>query len=109
MNRERVNDRAKLLYHRLVSRRLARDPSLVEHARRIVSQWSERANPQSYVAEWRTLLPLPIDLLRHSIAARDEHADRMRLSSPFPLIEELAIQDEALRRRLWRKARLSAQ
>ena len=55
MNRERVNDRAKLLYHRLVSRRLARDPSLVEHARRIVSQWSERANPQSYVAEWRTL------------------------------------------------------
>ncbi|WP_431269280.1 hypothetical protein [Dankookia sp. P2] len=36
VNKESVNDRAKLIMHRLIARRLARDPALVERARDFV-------------------------------------------------------------------------
>jgi hypothetical protein len=32
INKERVNDTAKLMMHRLVARKIGRDPSLVEKA-----------------------------------------------------------------------------
>lgn len=47
VNREVVNDRAKLMIHRLVARRLARDPGILDSAKiavmRLEADYPERA------------------------------------------------------------------
>ena len=107
VNAEIVNDRAKLLYHRLVAPRLRRDPSLVESARRVVQRRRLSENPREALDEWARLLSRPADEISSTIIQRSERARRLRSSSPFPLVKELHIVDEMLRRRLWRLARRS--
>jgi hypothetical protein len=108
VNQETINDRAKLMFHRLVARRLARDPGLVEQARDVVRQWeTQHAAPKTYVQEWRHLLAQPTERIRRTITARSEDATRLRISSPFPLVSALAMPDVDTRRRLWRKAKMS--
>ena len=108
MHREIVNDRLKLMYHRLVVRRLARDASLIEDARKVVAQWQEEPERRTFVGEWDSLLSQPPDHICQLIGSRSQDATRLRLSSPFPHVERLRIGDEAIRRRMWRKALLSA-
>jgi hypothetical protein len=42
VNRERINDTAKLIMHRLIAHQLMRDPSLVEHARQSLVRMAVR-------------------------------------------------------------------
>ena len=42
LNRESVNDTAKLIMHRLIARELLRDPSLVERARAVLEKTAVR-------------------------------------------------------------------
>lgn len=107
MNAEIVNDRAKLLYHRLVAPRLRRDPSLVESARRVVQRRRSSGDRREALDDWARLLSRSTDEISLAIIGRSERARRLRLSSPFPLVKELHIADEMLRRRLWRLARKS--
>ncbi|EWY37727.1 hypothetical protein N825_09100 [Skermanella stibiiresistens SB22] len=108
MHREIVNDRLKLMYHRLVVRRLARDSSLIDDARKVVARWREEEERRTFVGEWDSLLSQPSDRICRLISSRSQDAARLRLSSPFPHVERLRIADEATRRRMWRKARMSA-
>jgi hypothetical protein len=55
--------------------------------------------------EWAQLLRLPLPTLRREITRRTERADRLRISSPFALVHGLQIEDETVRRRLWRIAK----
>lgn len=100
-----TDDRVKLLYHRLVARRLKRDPELVERARRIVEDLSVKPNQRSHVSEWKTVLSRPTGEIRDFIVSRDQDATRLRITSPFPMLPELSVRDEQTRRRMWRKAR----
>lgn len=108
MNQERINDRVKLLHHRLVARRLGADPRLVAHARAVLDRWRRSQPPASWMAEWDALLQLPVPALREALVRRTEAADRLRISSPFALVDAVSIKDVALRRRLWRVARRGA-
>ena len=105
VNPELVNDRAKLLYHRLVARRLRHDPALVAQVKDVLAREPLASGDPHIVAEWRRLLNRPVPLLIATIAGRSSESRRLRLSSPFPFVDALRIDDETLRRRLWRVAR----
>lgn len=104
-NKERVNDTAKLMMHRLISRELGRNPSLVDRARDVLGRSPEHGRTPSFVHDWIQLLKLPVPEIRHRLASRDESMARLRLSSPFVLADGIDFEDEALRRRIWRAAK----
>jgi hypothetical protein len=104
MNKEQINDRAKLIYHRWVSRRLGRDATLVNHARTVARSYEAKYGNSPFVESWIRLLDQPLHVIRGRISDPSQEADFLRSTSPFPLVGELSIQDQRVRRKLWRKA-----
>ncbi len=104
-NPELVNDRAKLIYHRLVARRLRHEPTLIARAKDVVRSRTFSDTDPDIVEDWRRLLSGPTPRLVNILVGRSAEARRLRLSSPFPFVDGLKIDDESLRRRLWRVAR----
>jgi hypothetical protein len=108
MSRGQQNDRAKLILHRLVARRLKSDPPLVEHARAVLEGWKTSAEDRGWsgcIEAWDKLLGLPLPALRKAITCRTETAQRLRLSSPFAVVPDLMITDIGTRKRIWRVAK----
>ena len=105
INKECVNDVAKLIMHRLIARELGRDPSLVERAKHSLDRSSDRFGNHTFIRDWSELLGLPVSEIRCRLTCRDEQMTRLRLSSPFILAEGVDFEDEALRRRIWRAAK----
>ena len=97
---EVVNDRAKLLMHRIAARQLSTRPDLLVAARSAVSH--PDSGPE-HIAEWQAVLELDISEIRRILTSRTERMDRLRLSSPFALVVDF--KDPALRRRIRRLAR----
>lgn len=108
INQERVNDRAKLLMHRLVARRLGRDPELLGHAQQALNARARRMPDREFSRDWETLLASPISELRRKLTSRQEEMARLRLSSPFMLVPHLGLDEVHLRRRIWRLAKRGA-
>ncbi len=104
INREAINNRFKLACHRLAARRMRARPQLLAMAREIVEHWASYADTPDFVAEWRNLLSLPESDLRRAMVARNEYADRLRLSSPFLQLGRQYMTDQE-RLRLWRIVR----
>ena len=103
LNEELINDRVKLLFHRLIACRLGQDPSLVELARQELANVSEQREERTYMKEWEEILSLDVETLRRVIVRRDQRMTCLRISSPMgPLID---VRDPDLRRRIWRNAR----
>jgi hypothetical protein len=105
VNQEMVNDAAKLMMHRLVSRNVSRDPSLVERAKVQHARTAQRYKGRPFVQEWDELLKLPCAVLRARLTSRDSEMVRLRLSSPFFLAAGIDFTDYELRRRIRRAAR----
>lgn len=105
LNAEDINDRAKLLAHRLVARRLASDPSIIERARQILSDQRAQGRGYAFIDEWEHLLDLGPERLRRLITERSETMTRLRTSSPLGIASGMFSGDEALRRRIRRKAK----
>jgi hypothetical protein len=104
VNRESVNDRAKLILHRLVARSLRANPALLEDAR---TRLQSIAGPApDYVIQWARVLDRSAEDVADLIGSRSELMTHLRVSSPFRLPEGL--DDEAWRRRVWKKAKLGA-
>ena len=104
LNRESVNDRAKLILHRLVARRLRANPALLEDAR---TRLQSLAGPApDYVIQWARVLDRSAEDVADLIGSRSEQMTHLRVSSPFRLPE--GFDDEAWRRRVWKKAKLGA-
>lgn len=103
-NREAVNDRAKLILHRLVARHMRRDPALVEQARARLFEMTSIARDD--LEAWTDLLNTPVTTLTHKLSERSDTMTRLRSVSPF-ILDEVS-SDIAWRRRLWRKAALGA-
>ena len=104
VNRESVNNRAKLILHRLVARSLRANPSLLEDAR---TRLQSLAGPApDYVIQWARVLDRPAEDVADLIGSRSEHMIHLRVSSPFRL--PVGFDDEAWRRRVWKKAKLGA-
>lgn len=105
INQERVNDRAKLIMHRMVARRLGQDPGLLTHAREALEARSSRMPGRDFTNEWEVLLAAPLAELRRKLTSRQEDMSRLRLSSPFMMVADLGLDDVPLRRRIWRLAK----
>src|SRR5882672_5355643 len=105
LNRETVNDTAKLIMHRLIARALVRDPSLVGRARASLEKMATRFPDQSFVRDWDALLRRPVNEIVAVLTGCGQEARRMRLSSPFVLAEGIDFKDEVLRRRIGRAAK----
>jgi hypothetical protein len=77
-------DRRSLLLHRLVSRRVRRDPALMDHVRGTITRW-QRMRPDSHaLQEWSDLLSqLDVSGVVRLLRSRDQNATRLRQSSPF--------------------------
>lgn len=101
VNAESVNNRAKLIMHRLIARRLSTHPELVTQARERL-QGSKESAPD-YVQDWQAVLDSEIVQLCRLLGERSELMYRLRLSSPF--VGAIDFRDPDLRRRLYRKAR----
>ena len=104
VNAEQVNDRAKLMIHRLIARRMATDPGLIDRAREALSKARAAGDVHTYMDEWYDLLARDPTELRRLITARSPDMIRLRLSSPFATLS--GVEDLDLRRRIWRMARL---
>ena len=104
VNRETVNDRAKLILHRLVARRLRSDPSLLHDAR--VRLQSFEGPAPDYVIAWAQVLERPAPEVAKLIGSRSDRMNHLRVSSPFRLPE--GFDDETWRRRVWKRAKLGA-
>ena len=102
MNRESINDRAKLILHRLVARRLRANPALLDDAKTRL-QLMEGPAPD-YVAQWVHVLERPAEDVAYLIGSRSEQITHLRVSSPFRMPE--GFDDETWRRRVWKKAKL---
>jgi hypothetical protein len=85
-----------LVFHRLIARRIGRDPALLDQVREVLAR-------QPVGEEWKQLLQLDTEALRRAIVQRDERMTRLRASSPLaPLLD---VRDPERRRRVWRSAR----
>lgn len=100
INEETVNDRAKLILHRLIARRLAREPDLIDAVR---SRLVVCDGVPDHVKEWDELLRLEPQHIRRALTSRSERMERLRLSSPFSSVSDF--RDPAFRKRVWRLAR----
>lgn len=105
LNQEAVNDAAKLIMHRLVARRLARDSSLIDRAKTSQASISMQFPSMTFVHEWDDLLALPAETLRGLLTSRNAAMKRLRLSSPFVTTEGVDFTDPDLRRRIRRAAK----
>jgi hypothetical protein len=105
INQEMVNDTAKLVIHRLISREIRRDPSLIQRAKVSHARLSERYAGSPFVREWDDLLKLPPSALRAKLISRTSDMVRLRASSPFVLAEGIDFTDYDLRLRIRRAAR----
>jgi hypothetical protein len=105
LNEGVVGDTAKLMMHRLIVRRLRRDPSLVEKAKIAHARQAAQFADWPFVREWRDLLALPAGELASKLISHDREMVRLRNSSPFYLAEGINFGDYDLRVRLRRAAR----
>jgi len=104
VNAEVVNDRAKLIMHRIAARRLARSPDeLIAAAFRVIRQEREAGPPYAYLDEWEALLSQDPAELRRLITQHSPRLTWLRSTSPFGRV--LGLTEPALRRRIWRLAR----
>ena len=105
INQESVNDAAKLIMHRLVARRIGRDPAAVDRARCAHARMAQRYAGHSFVSEWSGLLDLQPNELRARLVSRDSNMVRLRSSSPFLAGAGIDFTDYSFRLRIGRAAR----
>jgi hypothetical protein len=103
-----VGDVAKLLMHRLIVRKLRRDPTIIEQAKVVHARQAKQFAGWRFVGEWDELLALPPADLVSKLISRDREMIRLRNSSPFYLVEDVRISDYDTRVRLSRAARSSS-
>jgi hypothetical protein len=105
INQESVNDTAKLMIHRLISRQIRRDPSLIQRAKVSNARIADRYAGSPFVREWDDLLNLPPSILSLKLTSRTSDMVRLRASSPFVLAEGVDFTDYDVRLRIRRAAK----
>lgn len=100
-NAEMVNDRAKLLIHRILARLIRRDASLIKEAKRRLGE-NRRHHPDDRAA-WKKVLDQDPDDVARQIVVRSEEWRRLRSVTPLMLPEPF--KDIDTRRRFWRLAK----
>jgi hypothetical protein len=83
--KHRIIEARSLAMHCLIAQKIARDPRLLDIARRNLAAWSTRygANPPRALGEWQAILRRPWHEIASVITDTGEEATRLRQSSPF--------------------------
>ncbi len=102
VNAEMVNDRAKLIMHRLIAKKLRCDPDVLAVVRERLDRFGDDA--PKHVCEWKAILRADVDTVRKRLTERSLEMTRLRLSSP--LVGVIPLEDLNLRRRIYQKAKL---
>jgi hypothetical protein len=76
------HDYRSLLMHRLIARRVRRDPSLLEKAKENIHRWHQH-DPDTTAADWLPFLNGPVDDLLALMKSKSARATQLRQSSPF--------------------------
>lgn len=77
-------DARSLAMHCVIAQKIAREPKLLQIAKRNLARWRQGSQPPAgYLAEWDRLLQKPLSELLGFITAADEQSARLRQSSPF--------------------------
>jgi hypothetical protein len=105
VNQGVVGDTAKLIMHRLITRQLRRDPSLIDKAKIVHARQAVQFEGWPFVQEWEHLLSLPVPELALRLVSRDHEMIRLRNSSPFYLAEGVELGDDEMRFRIRRAAK----
>jgi hypothetical protein len=71
VNESEVGDTAKLMIHRLIARRIRRDPTLVDRAKAILARQADQFEGWPFVREWEVLLSLPPSKLTSKLISRE--------------------------------------
>jgi hypothetical protein len=81
----RLLDIRSLAMHALIARKIERDPSVLDIARRNIERWRARWKdaPPAWLEEWHELLNQSWQTVAAFITQPDERATRLRQSSPF--------------------------
>jgi hypothetical protein len=79
----RTAERRSIAYHRLIAQRLTLQPGLVERAQQRAASWTANEVAAPYIAAWRELLALPLDVLELALVEDTERMRAMRQVSPF--------------------------
>ncbi len=109
VNQAVVGDVAKLILHRLIARKIRRDPGLIEGAKAVPARQADQFASWPFVREWDELLALPPADLIPKLTSRDREMVRLRNSSPFYLAQGVDIGGYAARTRIARPARRVAE
>lgn len=103
---EAINAEFKLLMSRIIARRIATDPGMINRARAWYADWSEEDRATKPAAYWIETLEQGPEAVRRRLTARDERSYWMRDSSPLRLAHDLdCLRDIDFRRRIWRDAK----
>ena len=83
-DRRRLDARS-LALHCMIARKIAREPKLLDIARRKLERWTERSTGHApkYITQWQALLDEPWPQLAAFITSFSARAIRLRQSSPF--------------------------
>jgi len=85
MKDHRLIDERSLAFDRLVARKLRAHPDLIKRAQANLQRWlvTCSAGVRPVLLEWQQLLEGSTETLFERLQATDEHAARLRQSSPF--------------------------
>jgi hypothetical protein len=109
VNQAVVGDVAKLILHRLIARKIRRDPVLIQRAKVVHARQADQFAGWPFVREWDELLALPPADLIPKLISRDREMVRLRNTSPFYLTEGIDFGDYDHRIRIAHAARRVAQ
>lgn len=77
-------DARSLALHRLIARKLAADPALLDIARATLRRWQTgNTGPAAALDEWLRIVSGPADAVARFLEEPSERATRLRQSSPF--------------------------
>ena len=89
-----------LAFHRVIARRLVRDPAVLEKARQRVKDWLDETPDRPFAREWGRILAGNADSVAAFLVDRSELAEELRQSSPFA-----GVLDARERWGIWRETR----
>ena len=91
-----------LAFHRVIARRLVRDPAVLERARERVKLWLAQTPDRPFARQWEKVLAGNTESVASFLISRSEPAEELRQSSPFA-----GVLDARERWRIWRETRES--
>lgn len=102
MDAHEINERFRLLTHRVYAQRIDEDPTLIARAATAIQQTIEHGEPTLGERMWSALLTLPATTIKASMLDCGPEGRLLRSNSPFS--ELIGVTDIEDRRALWKQA-----